>query len=41
MIERDPRERGFVDIVEYYDESGKLLRRESRFGNAESLPQPF
>ena len=39
MIELDPRERGFVDIVEYYDDSGKLLRRESRFGNFESLPR--
>jgi hypothetical protein len=30
IIERDPRERGYVDIVEYYDTSGKLMRREVR-----------
>ena len=28
IVERDPRERGFIDIVEYYDDSGKLIRRE-------------
>ena len=30
LVERDPRERGYVDIVEYYDASGKLIRREVR-----------
>src|SRR5208282_6856728 len=30
MVERDPQERGYVDIVEYYDSSGKLIRREVR-----------
>jgi hypothetical protein len=30
MIERDPQERGYVEVVEYYDDSGKLLRRELR-----------
>lgn len=30
MVERDPPERGYVDIVEYYDDSGKLIRREVR-----------
>jgi hypothetical protein len=30
MVERDPHERGFIDSVEYYDESGKLIRREVR-----------
>jgi hypothetical protein len=30
IVERDPRERGFIDIVEYYDDSGKLIRREIR-----------
>ena len=30
IIERDPRERGYVDVVEYYDASGKLTRREVR-----------
>lgn len=30
IVERDPQERGFVDIVEYYDDSGKLIRRETR-----------
>src|SRR5260370_12837862 len=30
MIERDPQERGYIDIVEYYDDSGKLVRREVR-----------
>ncbi|MGA7871815.1 MAG: hypothetical protein WCA22_13065 [Candidatus Binatus sp.] len=30
LVERDPQERGYVDIVEYYDDSGKLIRREVR-----------
>ncbi|MGO9603710.1 MAG: hypothetical protein ACLQAT_09995 [Candidatus Binataceae bacterium] len=30
LVERDPAERGYVDIVEYYDDSGKLIRRELR-----------
>jgi hypothetical protein len=30
MIERDPQERGYVQVAEYYDASGKLTRRETR-----------
>jgi len=30
IVERDPQERGYIDIVEYYDDSGKLTRREVR-----------
>ena len=30
IVERDPMERGYIDIVEYYDDSGKLIRREVR-----------
>jgi hypothetical protein len=30
IVERDPKERGYIDIVEYYDDSGKLIRREVR-----------
>ncbi|MFZ0887662.1 MAG: hypothetical protein WA005_04350 [Candidatus Binataceae bacterium] len=30
LVERDPQERGYVAIVEYYDDSGKLIRREVR-----------
>ena len=30
IVERDPRERGYIDTVEYYDDSGKLIRRETR-----------
>jgi len=30
IVERDPQERGYIDIVEYYDDSGKLIRREAR-----------
>ncbi len=30
IIERDPRERGHVAVAEYFDHSGKLLRRETR-----------
>jgi len=30
MVERDTGERGYIDIVEYYDDSGKLVRREVR-----------
>jgi hypothetical protein len=26
IVERDPKERGFIDIIEYYDDSGKLIR---------------
>src|SRR5580700_1538196 len=30
IVERDPQERGYIDVVEYYDDSGKLIRREVR-----------
>lgn len=30
IVERDPQERGYIDIVEYYDHSGKLIRCEVR-----------
>jgi hypothetical protein len=30
VVERDPQERGYVDVEEYYDDSGKLIRRELR-----------
>jgi hypothetical protein len=30
LVERDPQERGYIDILEYYDDSGKLIRREVR-----------
>jgi hypothetical protein len=30
IVERDLQERGYIDIVEYYDDSGKLIRREVR-----------
>lgn len=30
IVEHDPQERGYIDIVEYYDDSGKLVRREVR-----------
>ncbi len=30
MIERDPQEHGYVEVAEYYDDSGKLTRRETR-----------
>jgi len=30
MIERDPQERGYVAVAEYFDRSGKLVRRETR-----------
>jgi len=30
IIERDPSERGAIDVVEYYDKSGRLTRREVR-----------
>jgi hypothetical protein len=30
IVERDLQERGYIDIVEYYDDSGKLLHREVR-----------
>jgi hypothetical protein len=30
IVERDPNERGVIDIVEYYDEAGRLTRREVR-----------
>jgi hypothetical protein len=30
MVEEDPEERGYVDVVEYYDDSGNLTRREVR-----------
>ncbi len=30
IVERDPKERGYINVVEYYDDSGKLIRREVR-----------
>ncbi|MGO9057224.1 MAG: hypothetical protein ACLQU2_07520 [Candidatus Binataceae bacterium] len=30
ILERDPQERGVVDIAEYYDDRGNLVRREVR-----------
>src|ERR1700683_4049468 len=30
IVERDPAERGSIDIIEYYDEAGHLTRRETR-----------
>ena len=30
LVEHDPQERGYIDIVEYYNASGKLIRREVR-----------
>jgi len=30
LVERDPQEVGYIDIIEYYDDSGKLIRREVR-----------
>jgi hypothetical protein len=30
IIERDPKERGSIDIVEYYDNHGRMTRREER-----------
>jgi len=30
IVERDPQERGYIDIVEYYDDAGNLIRREVR-----------
>jgi hypothetical protein len=30
IVERDPQERGYIDVVEYYDDSGKVIRREYR-----------
>jgi len=30
IVERDPEERGYIDVVEFYDDAGKLIRRESR-----------
>ncbi len=30
IIERDPKERGTIDIVEYYDNQGRMTRREER-----------
>jgi hypothetical protein len=30
IIERDPKERGTIDIVEYYDKQGRMTRREER-----------
>jgi len=29
IVERDSQERGYIDIVEYYDDSGRLIRREA------------
>jgi hypothetical protein len=28
IVERDSQERGYIDMVEYYNDSGKLIRRE-------------
>lgn len=30
IVERDPSERGAIDVVEYYDKAGRLTRREVR-----------
>jgi len=30
IVERDPQEHGYIDVVEYYDESGRMTRREVR-----------
>ena len=30
IVERDPEERGVIDIMEFYDDSGRLMRREVR-----------
>jgi hypothetical protein len=30
IVERDPQERGVIDIMEFYDNSGRLTRREVR-----------
>jgi len=30
IVERDPEERGYIDVVEYYDDAGNLSRREVR-----------
>lgn len=30
IVERDPQERGYIDIVEFYNDSGKLIHREVR-----------
>jgi hypothetical protein len=30
IVERDPAERGAIDVIEYYDETGHLTRREVR-----------
>ena len=30
IVERDPEERGAIDIMEFYDKSGRLTRREVR-----------
>lgn len=30
IVERDPTERGAIDVIEYYDNSGHLTRREVR-----------
>jgi hypothetical protein len=30
ILERDPQERGAIDIAEYYDDQGNLVRREVR-----------
>jgi hypothetical protein len=38
IVELDPQERGYVDIVEYYDDSGKLIRREFRQKRAVQRP---
>jgi len=38
IVERDPQERGYIDIVEYYDDSGKLIRREVRKNSAARPP---
>ena len=30
MVELDPHERGYADIVEFYNDSGQMIRRETR-----------
>lgn len=34
IVERDPLEHGYIDIVEYYDQSGRMTGREVRHENS-------
>ncbi len=40
IVERDPSERGRIDTVEYYDDSGKLILRQNASGDATLAPMP-